>query len=356
MPTSINQDNESENFDFKKGANWEPENVKTILQWIHISAINLDVMTEASFHYKTILRRNTIISLILSTLASTASLSQFNISEQTQPELSMVLKGFFTFMSIIIAISTGYLKVYQVHEKLEKAIKLQQEWTSFGSSLTSELQLPVHLRKDALYLIIKFKQTYTDLFKQQIDISQRIVSRVAVRNGLQPYDLTLSELFEKILNTEAHRLDTEYSEKAEQYRISNIKGDLTPPISFQIKQKQNENNLKLNTVEVVTKLMKKEQPKVIQQRQKTSEYIKNIPSKRNLMENTSSFPQNRQKSSNNIKHYYSDSDSPLTSPITPQSPLTPPTQVGELSNNLKLKTPSFDSKKDIRDIVIITNE
>ena len=343
MPTSINQDNESENFDFKKGANWEPENVKTILQWIHISAINLDVMTEASFHYKTILRRNTIISLILSTLASTASLSQFNISEQTQPELSMVLKGFFTFMSIIIAISTGYLKVYQVHEKLEKAIKLQQEWTSFGSSLTSELQLPVHLRKDALYLIIKFKQTYTDLFKQQIDISQRIVSRVAVRNGLQPYDLTLSELFEKILNTEAHRLDTEYSEKAEEHRITHIKGDLTP-VPFQIK----ENNLKLNTVEVVTKLMKRNQPKIIQQRQKTSEYIKSIPSKRNLMDHTSSIATNRQKSSNNIKHYYSDSDSPPTSPITPQSPLTPPTQVGGLPNN-------FTNKKETNDIIVITS-
>jgi hypothetical protein len=341
MPISINQDNESENFDFKKGANWEPENVKTILQWIHISAINLDVMTEASFHYKTILRRNTIISLILSTLASTASLSQFNISEQTHPELSIVLKGFFTFMSIIIAVSTGYLKVYQVHEKLEKAIKLQQEWTSFGSSLTSELQLPVHLRKDALYLIIHFKQTYTDLFKQQIDISQKIVSRVAVRNGLQPYDLTLSELFEKILTTEAHRLDTEYSVKAEEHRIHDIRGDLTPvPVSFQMKQKQNENNLKLNSMEIVTKLLKKEEPKIIQQRQKTSEYIKSIPSKRNILDNTSSLPANSKKSSNNIKHYYSDSDSPPVSPIS--LPIT-------------VQAP-FNSKKEMNDIVVITND
>jgi hypothetical protein len=77
MPNSEGTtDHEVENYHFEKGANWDVENVKTILQWIHIAAINLDVMTEANTHYKRYIRRNTIISLILSTLASTASLSQ----------------------------------------------------------------------------------------------------------------------------------------------------------------------------------------------------------------------------------------------------------------------------------------
>ena len=114
-----------DNYSFEKGAHWDPENVKTILQWIHIAAINLDVMSEATMHYKRYIRRNTIISLILSTLASTASLSQFNVSETAT--LSLALKIAFTVMTALITISTGYIKVYQIQEKLEKAIKLQQE-------------------------------------------------------------------------------------------------------------------------------------------------------------------------------------------------------------------------------------
>lgn len=207
MPNSEGTtDHEVENYQFEKGANWDVENVITILQWIHIAAINLDVMTEANTHYKRYIRRNTIISLILSTLASTASLSQFNLSEDAHPELTLVLKIFFTGMAALIAISTGFIKVYQIQEKLEKAIKLQQEWTSFGSMLSSELQLPVDLRKDALYLIVKFKDTYTELFKQQIDVSQKIIRRVAIKNGLEPYSLSLSELFERVLEAEADRL------------------------------------------------------------------------------------------------------------------------------------------------------
>lgn len=197
---------------FAKGANWDPENVRTILQWVHIAAINLDVMTEASVHYKRFIRRNTILSLIFSTLASTASLSQFNLSQEDYPNIDLSLKILFTIFATAIAISTGYLKIYQIQEKLEKAIKLQQEWTAFGSTLSSELQLPLELRKDALYLIVKHKDTYTELFKQQIDVSQKIIQRVATRNGLKSQALSLSELFERVLEAEAERMQVHAGE------------------------------------------------------------------------------------------------------------------------------------------------
>jgi hypothetical protein len=164
-------------------------------------------MNEASFYYKRQIRRNTILSLIMSTLASTVSLSQFNITDENSPGLALALKIVFTVFAAVVAISTGFIKVYQVQEKLEKAIKLQQEWTTFGSMLSSELQLPVALRKDALYLIIKHKSIYTELFKQQVDISRKIVHRVAIRNGLDPQALSLSELFERMVDREAGRLE-----------------------------------------------------------------------------------------------------------------------------------------------------
>jgi hypothetical protein len=191
---------------FRKGEHWTADNVRTILQWIHVSAINLDILQEATIHYKKVLRRNTVLSLILSTLASTTSLSQYSLNDETNGILVGILKGAFAFLSGIVAISAGYVKVYQIQEKLEKAIKLQQEWMSFGSVLSSELQLPLHLRKDALYIIIKYKDIYNELIKQQVDISRRIMEIVAVRNGVEPHALSMSEMFERLLDTEATRV------------------------------------------------------------------------------------------------------------------------------------------------------
>lgn len=203
-----NSGNNLANYEFKTGANWTQENVQTLMQWVHISAIYLEIMSEATQHYKTLLRRHSVLNLILSTLAGTASLSQFSINENSNPTLTLLLKGFFTVMSFIISISVGYLKIYQIQEKMETTIRLQQEWTVFGSKITSEMQLPENLRKDALFLIIKMKETYFDLIKSQVEISKKIMRRVAWRNGLNIGDLSLSEIFERVIKGEAMRLST----------------------------------------------------------------------------------------------------------------------------------------------------
>jgi hypothetical protein len=202
------------NYTFEKGANWESDNVRTMLQWIHISAIYIDVLNEAAGYYRRIIRRNTVMNLILSTLASTVSLSQFNLKESENPELTLMLKIFFSMSTVILALSAGFLKVYQIQEKLEKSIQLQQEWTAFGSKITSEMQLPVSLRKDALFMIVKLKEVYANLMKQQGNVSGKIVSRVAARNGLRKEELTLSDLFERILKSEAERIEIEFDSVA----------------------------------------------------------------------------------------------------------------------------------------------
>jgi len=205
---SDNSSNVLANYEFKTGANWTQENVQTLMQWVHISAIYLEIMSEATQHYKTLLRRHSVLNLILSTLAGTASLSQFSINEDSNPILTLLLKGFFTVMSFIISVSVGYLKIYQIQEKMETTIRLQQEWTVFGSKITSEMQLPENLRKDALFLLIKMKETYFELIKSQVEISKKIMNRVAWRNGLNVGDLSLSEIFERVIKGEAMRLSS----------------------------------------------------------------------------------------------------------------------------------------------------
>jgi len=198
---------ELENYQFKRGQNWSTENVKTLMQWVQISAIYLDVLVESTAYYRGVLRRHTILNLILSTVASTVSLSQFNIKESDMPELAIAMKVFFTVITLAVAFAAGFLKIYQIQEKLESSIRLQQNWTTFGTVITSEMQLPVDLRKDALFLIIKMKDTYTELFKSPLDVNQSVIRKVAERNGITKKLFTLSELFVRVIKTEASRME-----------------------------------------------------------------------------------------------------------------------------------------------------
>ncbi len=199
-------DNDLVNYKYARGQNWNSENVRTLMQWIHLSAIYVDIMNESTGYYRRWLRRNTILNLLFSTIASTVSISQFNISENKNPTLAFALNVAFSVMTSTLAVATGLIKIYQIQEKLESSIQLQQEWTLFGSRLTSEMQLPEHLRKDALYLIVKMKDTYSGLIKAQTYIPKTIIQEVAQRNGVKPQDLMLSELFERVIQGEVARI------------------------------------------------------------------------------------------------------------------------------------------------------
>jgi hypothetical protein len=207
MPSgsSIGDPPPDEEFKFKKGANWQPENVKTLMQWIHISAIYIDILGESTNFYKRILRHHTIMNMVLSTIAGTISATSLNPSSSIEADL--FIKILLTAMTFIIAISNGYLKIYNIHDKVEKNIRLQQQWIQFGSTLTSEMQLPVSLRKDALYFIIKMNDTYTQLFKQHIVANRHILKVVAKKNGVNHDVLTLSDLFERTIQAEALRIE-----------------------------------------------------------------------------------------------------------------------------------------------------
>ena len=67
---------------------------------------------------------------------------------------------------------------------------LKQEWIVFSTSIASELQLPIELRRDGLWMIKRNKDTYLDLLKTEIEIPENIKKTVA--NELpHPTDLKL---------------------------------------------------------------------------------------------------------------------------------------------------------------------
>lgn len=209
MPSTGEKDVDEEfvDFKFKRGENWTQENIHTLTQWAHIAAMSCDLYNESTIYYRNLMRRNTVFNLIISSFAGIASLSQFSLDPQTNEVLSFILKGFFSLASILVALNSGFLKIYEIQERLEGSIRLQNAWTQFGSRLSSEMQLPVALRKDALYMIIKLKETYHELIKDQIQVNKNILAKVAIRNGLSPQALTITDLFERSIQSELLRIE-----------------------------------------------------------------------------------------------------------------------------------------------------
>lgn len=118
-----------------------------------------------------------ILNLFLSTSSGTLSVSQFGITgSQT---IDFIIKIIFTVFSFAIAISSGALKIYEIQDRLEAAIRLKNDWTVFSASIASELQLPIELRHDALYIIDRNKSKYLDLLKMEIDASDGIKKKAA---------------------------------------------------------------------------------------------------------------------------------------------------------------------------------
>ena len=154
------------------GTNWNGNNISTLLNWISIAQYNIECLELSIIYLRDQIRFNIILGLILSTASGTISVA--NISFVSNPNTNIVLNGLFTAMSFIIALNTGRLKIYQVQERLEQFIKLKHEWTFFVTKIITELQLPVDLRKDALYLIQTYREKYLDLIKAEIEIPTKI--------------------------------------------------------------------------------------------------------------------------------------------------------------------------------------
>ena len=187
--TDNKPDQTKEMLKFKVGTNWTGNNISTLLSWISISAYNIECLELAIDESRAVLRRNTIFALFVSTLAGTLNITQFNLIPQEY--VNIVIKILLSLLTFSVAINAGRIKIYQYQEALEDYIKIKQEWISFVVQISTELQLPIHLRRDALYLIETYKDKYLDLLKFECEISNQIKLKIKtkmendIRDGLK---------------------------------------------------------------------------------------------------------------------------------------------------------------------------
>jgi hypothetical protein len=162
------------------GTNWQTQNIDTLTNWVWVGSHSITMLTLAISQKRFILRLNSMIGILLSTLTGTLSASQYNNATQNNYYMTV-----FTVLSFIVASFNGYMKIAQIQETLEEYIRIKQQWVFFTTLIFSEFQLPVHLRQDALYLIWKYKGQYLDLIKIDLDINPYLRSKA--ESMLQTY-------------------------------------------------------------------------------------------------------------------------------------------------------------------------
>jgi hypothetical protein len=153
------------------GTHWTKANVSTLFEWLAIASYKIKCLELMIERNRIVIQRTTVLSLILSTLSGTISVGKFGITtESTSAFIGLSLNICFTILSFLVAILTGYIKIAQLQEHLETELKLKQDWIVFSTAIASELQLPLELRRDALWIIIKYKNVYLDLLKTDLNI------------------------------------------------------------------------------------------------------------------------------------------------------------------------------------------
>jgi hypothetical protein len=184
---------------YKIGGNWTANNILTLIQWIYIGAYYIECLELSIKRCKTYLRRNVIYGLLISTLAGTLNITQFNMIENDLTNI--IIKGILTFSTYSIAFSSGIIKIFQFQEKLENHIKVKQQWISFVVSIGTELQLPYNLRQDALYLIKSNKEKYLDLLRIEYEIPDDIKKIISYdMNKETPTDILGIKISQIIIN------------------------------------------------------------------------------------------------------------------------------------------------------------
>ena len=172
---------------------WTVTNTNTLLKWISIGSHYIKVLEKNIADNRLVIRLNTIQSIALTTATGSIGVSQISsiFSAQTQ----MVLTLIFTVMSFFLTLSTGVIKVLLIQENLEKYIQVKQEWTSFITNISTELQLPRSERQDAIKLIRDNKMMYLSLLNKDIELNymSEIIARKRIEEEINISKLDLDE-------------------------------------------------------------------------------------------------------------------------------------------------------------------
>ena len=154
----------------EKENDWTFEHIRTLVTWLNYSNVNMFLIDLSIKYYRTIITNVMAYTLLLSTISSTISISQLGISKESQPLLYDIIQYSFIGASTFSTLLIGYMRLFKVQETLDTNTLLYKSWLSFSTRISSEFQMPVHMRTSALELLQDMKNEYIDLFCKNPDI------------------------------------------------------------------------------------------------------------------------------------------------------------------------------------------
>ena len=158
---------------------WNVDNTENIVRWISSCNLNVILLNTYLNNLKTILRVNTLWSLLISSVTSTVSVTQFTISDISEPTLSLVIKIIIFVTSIFTSLITGYIKVEKIQETIETIEEHKNNWSTLMYSLLSELQVPIQLRNHAELIIKEKREEYNAVNSKFIIIPSYVREQVS---------------------------------------------------------------------------------------------------------------------------------------------------------------------------------
>jgi len=164
----------AKNIEFRNNKNWNIGNTKTIIDWISSANLKILLLDTYLTKLRAILRVNTLWSLVISSITSTISLTQFTVSDVTNPSLALGIKIVIFLTSIVTSLVTGYIKVEKIQETIETLEQHKSEWLTFMYSLLSELQVGLQFRNDGDTIINTKKKEFNNVNSRQLNIPANI--------------------------------------------------------------------------------------------------------------------------------------------------------------------------------------
>lgn len=153
--------------------NWCKDDIVTIISWVAIGRRKIREMELIVEHNRLFMRTVTFYNLIFSTASGTvgvATIENSALAKETRFWCNVAV----VLASYMITMLTGALKICQVQENLELAIKYKQDWIGFAAEIASEIQLPDAYRRESQFVINKNRAKYLELLKLDIEVPKSV--------------------------------------------------------------------------------------------------------------------------------------------------------------------------------------
>lgn len=158
---------------------WNVSNTENIVRWISTCNLKILLLNTYLKSLKQILRINTLWSLLISSITSTISVTQFTISDVTEPVLSLSIKIVIFITSVFTSLITGYIKVEKIQETIEIIEEHKNQWSNLMYSLLAEIQVPISLRKQADIILKEKREDFNNVNSKNINIPPNIREKVS---------------------------------------------------------------------------------------------------------------------------------------------------------------------------------